>query len=54
MDIAVITDAVKRYSNSTDKNIPKLLWYAECFGVSKILRGYLEVLLWIQGYNLRH
>lgn len=44
-DIAIITDAVKRYTNFKDKNIPKLMRYAEMFGVTEKLRSYLEVLL---------
>lgn len=45
MDVAVITDALKRYVKSDDKNIPKLMRYAEIFKISSIVRGYLEVLL---------
>lgn len=45
MDIAILTDAVKRYVKRQDKNLPQLMRYAESFKVSKILRGYLEVLL---------
>lgn len=45
MDIAVMTDAVKRYVADKEKNIPKLMRYAELFKVASVLRGYLEVLL---------
>lgn len=45
MDIAIITDAIKRYVKSENKNIPKLMRYAEAFKISSIVRGYLEVLL---------
>ncbi|MDR1580080.1 MAG: hypothetical protein LBS35_06960 [Synergistaceae bacterium] len=43
-DIAIITDAIKRYSTGK-KNIPKLMKYAEKFRVAKLIRPYLEVLL---------
>lgn len=45
MDIAILTDALKRYVKRKEKNIPKLIEYAEKFRISKILRNYLEVLL---------
>ena len=45
MDIAIITDALKRYTAGKQKNIPLLMRYAEMFKVDTILRGYLEVLL---------
>jgi predicted transcriptional regulator of viral defense system len=44
-DIAVITGAIKRYSAGRNKNIPKLMKYAEKFRVTKLIRPYLEVLL---------
>lgn len=45
MDIAIVTDAIKRYSRRKDKNLPRLMRYAESFKVTKLLRSYLEVLL---------
>jgi predicted transcriptional regulator of viral defense system len=45
MDIAIITDAMKRYVRRRDKNLPKLMEYADIFRVTKLLRSYLEVLL---------
>lgn len=45
MDIAVLTDALKRYSKRKDKNLPELMLYAESFKVTKPLRSYMEVLL---------
>lgn len=45
MDIAIVTDAIKRYSKRKDKNLPQLMRYAERFGVTKLLRNYMEVLL---------
>jgi len=45
MDIAVVTDAVKRYVKRKDKNLNTLMRMAEIFGVTKPLRSYLEVLL---------
>jgi len=45
MDIAIVTDAIKRYSKRKDKNLPQLMRYAENFRVTKLLRSYMEVLL---------
>ena len=45
LDIAVVTDALKRYAKRKDKNLNQLMQMAETFKVTKLLRGYLEVLL---------
>ena len=45
LDIAVVTDALKRYAKRKDKNLNKLMQMAETFKVTKLLRGYMEVLL---------
>lgn len=45
LDIAVVTDAIKRYAKRKDKNLNKLIQMAETFKVTKLLRGYMEVLL---------
>jgi predicted transcriptional regulator of viral defense system len=45
LDIAVVTDAIKRYAKRKDKNLNKLMQMAEMFKVTKLLRGYMEVLL---------
>ncbi|MBS4030788.1 MAG: type IV toxin-antitoxin system AbiEi family antitoxin domain-containing protein [Clostridiales bacterium] len=45
MDIAVVTDAVKRYARRSDKNLNLLMQMAETFRITKLLRSYLEVLL---------
>ena len=45
MDIAIVTDAIKRYAKRRDKNLPQLMRYAESFRVAKLLRSYMEVLL---------
>lgn len=45
MDIAILTDAMKRYVMRKDKNIPLLKEYAQIFRVTKLLNNYLEVLL---------
>jgi predicted transcriptional regulator of viral defense system len=45
MDIAVVTDAIKRYARRKDKNLTTLMQLAEMFNVSKPLRSYMEVLL---------
>lgn len=45
MDIAVVTDAIKRYARRKDKNINTLMHMADMFSVAKPLRSYMEVLL---------
>ena len=43
--VEMITDAVKAYARSSDKNLNRLSEYAEQFHVLKALKPYLEVLL---------
>lgn len=45
LDIAVVTDAMKRYARRKDKNLNTLMQMAEIFKVTKLLRSYMEVLL---------
>ncbi|MDR1522762.1 MAG: type IV toxin-antitoxin system AbiEi family antitoxin domain-containing protein [Endomicrobium sp.] len=45
MDIAVVMQALKQYSKRKDKNISLLMRIAGEFEITKILRGYMEVLL---------
>jgi predicted transcriptional regulator of viral defense system len=45
MDIAIVTDAVKRYAKRRDKDLNELMRTAEAFHVTKPLRSYMEVLL---------
>ena len=45
LDIAVVTDAIKRYAKRKDKNLNKLMQMAETFKVTKKLRSYMEVVL---------
>jgi len=45
MDIAVVTDAIKRYARRKEKNLNTLMQMAETFNVTKPLRSYMEVLL---------
>lgn len=45
LHITVVMDAIKRYVKRKDKNLNKLMQMAETFKVTKLLRGYLEVLL---------
>jgi len=45
MDIAVVTDALKRYARRKEKNLNTLMQMAEVFSVTKLLRNYMEVLL---------
>lgn len=44
-DLQVLTEAIKRYTHQTIKDIPLLSEYAKLFKVEKRLRPYLEVLL---------
>ena len=41
----VFQDALKQYSKRRDKNIPKLMEYAEKFRVDKVMREYMGILL---------
>ena len=41
----IITDALKRYVAKKDKDLNKLINFAEKFRVKKIVNTYLEVLL---------
>ena len=45
MEAEIVTEAVKRYALRPDRDIHSLMKTANMFGVQKILRGYLEVLL---------
>jgi predicted transcriptional regulator of viral defense system len=45
IDPEIVTTAVKRYAARSEKNIPQLMRTAEQFGVTKLIRTYLEVLL---------
>ena len=45
MDISVVTDAVKRYVLRKDKDLYTLMKMSETFGVSKLIRSYMELLL---------
>ncbi len=45
MEVQTIRSALRAYVRRTDKNLRKLMQYAELFRVEKILRQYLEVLL---------
>jgi predicted transcriptional regulator of viral defense system len=45
MDIAIVTDAMKRYAKRSDKNLNTLMEMAEAFRITKLLRSYLDVLL---------
>jgi predicted transcriptional regulator of viral defense system len=44
-DIADISNSLKRYTSRKERNIPRLMEYAELFHVSKQMRSYLDVLL---------
>ena len=43
--VEVVTDAIKAYADSDEKDLNKLAEYAEHFRIMKVLKPYLEVLL---------
>ena len=43
IDSAIFNDGIRRYLSGKEKDIPKLLQYAEKFRVEKIIRQYVEV-----------
>ncbi len=45
MEAEIVTEALKRYARRPDKNIGKLMDVAKLFGVEKLMRTYMEVLL---------
>lgn len=45
IDIAIVSDAIKRYVKRNDRNLPLLMRYAEKMRVANILRNYMEVVL---------
>jgi len=45
VDIALTTDAFKRYAKGSLKDLHKLITYAKSIGVDKKVRSYMEVLL---------
>ncbi len=44
-DIAIVSEAIKRYIRKPDKDLNNLMKYAAHLRIEKILRNYLEVLL---------
>lgn len=44
-DIAVVTDALKRYVKRKDKNLKNLMEYAGKLKVGEQMRFYMEVLI---------
>jgi len=45
METQVFQDALKRYAKRKDKNLHRLMEYAEKFRVEKIVREYMGILL---------
>ena len=45
MDIAIVTDAIKRYARRKDKDLNALMKMAQMFGIDGLMRNYMEVLL---------
>jgi predicted transcriptional regulator of viral defense system len=45
MDVAIVTDAVKRYVKRSDKDLHLLMTYAKQFRIANVIKSYLEVLL---------
>lgn len=46
IEIALFTDAMKRFVKRKDRNSIKLHKYAKMFNIEDELRKYLELLLW--------
>jgi predicted transcriptional regulator of viral defense system len=44
-DVAVVSDALKRYVRRPDKDLNRMMSYASILRIEKVLRNYLEVLL---------
>lgn len=44
-DVAIVSDALQRYSQRKDKNLHRLMKYAKYFRVLKVLKPYLQVLI---------
>jgi predicted transcriptional regulator of viral defense system len=45
IDIQLVNDSLKRYARSKEKNVGLLYRYARQFGIQKIVRDYIEILL---------
>ena len=45
MDVQFVNEALKRYVSKPERNLDLLYHYARQFGIEKILRDYIEVLL---------
>ena len=45
IEVQIFQDALKQYAKRKDKDLRKLMRYAQMFHVEKLLRQYLEVLL---------
>lgn len=45
MDIQILTDALKRFSRRKDKDLNKLMKYAQMFKIDQKIREYMEVLI---------
>ena len=45
MDISILNEAIKKYLGSKDKNIPRLMRYADELDIQNRLRDYVEILL---------
>lgn len=45
IEVGIFSDAIKKYIERKDKNIPLLIEYAEKFRIQKKIREYLEVLI---------
>lgn len=44
-DAAIFSDAMKRYTRKSDKNLAKLMKYCKQFKIDKIMQNYMMVLL---------
>lgn len=47
IDKQIFTDAIKRYFNSNNKNLRRLIKYSRLFKIEDEIRRYMEVLSWL-------
>jgi len=50
-DPYVVNEAIKRYLHRKEKNLNKLMKYAKLLRIEKVLRPYLEVIIWKHRLN---
>lgn len=53
-DPAIVIDSIKRYMSSNEKDLNKLMKYAELMRVKEVIRPYLDVILWVNPQVWKH